>query len=226
MPWQAKQQLNLYTQEFKAPVLPENIKRLLLLLALNFILVLIVSATTSGISFWYQQRLLGVQQQRDFIQQQLHEERRNKPPLLPRDDLLQKKSILENQINSHRKILSYLTQGKFNSSQSLTPLVEQLGEQSIDGVWLESFVITRLGQDVALAGYVDDPAKLSPYVTSLIQRSAYKGKAFRHINVSNLTDNGQLAFELNTQPKKEKEAANAHSNVQSNFVAGENYGAY
>lgn len=205
MSWQIKQRVNFYTDEFKPPQLPDEIARLLLISAALMSLMLVVFVCAWSYSGWQGRALDNARQQQAFLQQQLETIKAERPPLIADSGLEQQKQLQEQRLVANQKILRYLTQGQLEQSHSFTPMVEQLGEQDIKGVWLQSFVIDEQGQRIGLNGYVDDPAKLSPYISSLVNRSAYKNRAFRFIDLQKNEGNSWLKFELDTRARDEQE---------------------
>lgn len=202
MSWQVKQQVNFYTDDFRPPHLPEDIALLLLQLAANLGLVVVLLLFTYLFSVWQNSNLIDSHQRHDFLQTQLEEMKASRPPLVADAGLTATKEKSQRDLISSQKILRFLTRGQLEESKSFTTLVEQLGEQDIKGVWLQKFSIDQQGTHIALQGYVDDPVKLSPYVASLVQRSAYKNKAFRYIDVKKAEGTSWLKFELDTQAKQ------------------------
>ena len=207
MSWQIKQRVNFFTDEFKPPQLPDEIARLILILAAVTSLMLVVLVSAWSYSGWQERALEAARQQQAFLRQQLETLKAERPPLAVDTGLEQQKQQQEQRLIAHQKILRYLTQGQLQQSYSFTPMVEQLGEQNIKGVWLQSFAIDDQGQRIGLNGYVDDPAKLSPYVSSLVNRSAYKNRAFRFIDLQKNEDNSWLKFELDTRARDKQDKA-------------------
>ena len=205
MSWQVKQQINFYTDEFRPPQLPDDIARLLLQLAGSAAVALVLALIVFGFSVWQGKSLDSAREQQTFLQQQLEQEKASRPPLSIDSGLQQQKEVAEAKLRSGEKILRYLTQGQLEESYSFTSMVEQLGDQDVKGVWLQSFAIEEQGARVSLAGYVDDPAKLSPYISSLVQRSAYRNKAFRFIDLQKNKANSWLKFELDTRAREKEE---------------------
>ena len=207
MSWQVKQRINFYTDEFRPPQLPDDIARLLWSFAANAAVVLLLTLLVGVYAVWQNKNLSTAESRHSYLQQQLEQVRASRPPLLEDSALKLAKENAEQQLKTSRGILRYLTQGHLEKSQSFTAMVEQLGDQDVKGVWLQSFVISDQGQRINLAGYVDDPAKLSPYISTLVKRDAYKNKAFRFIDIQKNETNSWLKFELDTrQPEKEQQS--------------------
>lgn len=220
MSWQVKQQINFYTDEFRPPHLPEDIARLLLQLGANLGVVLLLLLIIFLFSLWQKSHFEDASQRQSFLQNKLEEVKAARPPLVVDEGLKASKKKAQDDLVSSQKILRYLTQGQLEESKSFTTLVEQLGEQDVKGVWLQSFSIDQQGTHIALQGYVDDPVKLSPYVASLVQRSAYQDKAFRYIDVKKAENTRWLKFELDTQAKKVEENSAVNNPLMKSLAIG------
>lgn len=201
MNWQVKQQINFYTEAFQPPQLPRDIAYVLLGLSLNIVLMLTLAFASWIYVKWEEKQLAAIQQQELFLQQQIEQVMASRPTLEVDSALEQRKLQAEENLSSSRKILSYLTQGHLQQSHSYSSKVAQLGEQKIDGVWLQRFLIADQGQQVILEGFLDDPAKLSPYISTLVQRPAYQDIAFRFVDIQKPEEQRWLSFVLDTHSR-------------------------
>jgi len=198
MSWQVKQRINFYSDEFRPPQLPAQVATLLLALGGSVALVLLLTLLALGYTRWESARLADAQWQAGQLQQQLDQLLAARPPLSRDAGLQRQQQQAVAALQASRQVLSYLTQGKLQRSQSFTAQVEQLGQQNIRGVWLQRFRIS--GDGVRLQGYLDQPQKLSAYIASLVQRPAYQGVAFRHVDVQKSDHHNGLIFELDSRP--------------------------
>jgi Tfp pilus assembly protein PilN len=101
-----------------------------------------------------------------------------------------------------KRVISFLRQDSINDSTSFTPLVEQLSQQAVKGVWLSKFAVINQGKDIQLFGYAQSPDKVSKYLAMLGNQEAYQGRVFRQIQVTR----GEQAwneFFLSTQEKED-----------------------
>jgi Tfp pilus assembly protein PilN len=96
-----------------------------------------------------------------------------------------------------KRVISFLRQDSINDSSSFTPLVEQLSQQNITGIWLSKFEVANQGQDIQLFGYAKTPSQVSRYLTMLGTQPAYQGRAFKQILV-NRGDQAWNKFFLST----------------------------
>lgn len=201
MNWQVKQQINFYTDDFKPPQLPKEIAYVLLGVVINVVVMLLLTLLSWGYEQWEKRQLNVVQQQETFLQQQIEQVMSERPTLEVDSALEQRKAQSQKNLEGSRKILSYLTQGHLKQSHSYSNKITQLGDQSIEGVWLQRFVIADQGQRVILQGFLDDPSKLSPYISTLVEKSAYQDVSFRFIDVQKQEDHSWLLFELDTHTR-------------------------
>jgi hypothetical protein len=207
MSWQIQQRVNFYIEEFRPPALPQNIRRLLLQLAASAALMLLLTLLLLAYLQWQQHEQLQESRQIEQLSAQLETEIARHPPLVADSGLQLQVEQARLQLAASQKILFYLGREQLQQSQSVTPLVAQLGEQQVSGVWLQGFRVSDAGQQVRLQGFVDEPEKLSRYVVELLQRSAYRGKSFSQIDVQR---SGQrwLSFLLDTEaPAPDDETA-------------------
>ena len=82
-----------------------------------------------------------------------------------------------------KRVVSFLRQDSISARSSFTPLVEQLSQQNVSGIWLSKVEILNQGKDIQLSGFAKTPDKVSRYITTLGTKDAYKGRAFKQINV-------------------------------------------
>ncbi|GGY38129.1 hypothetical protein GCM10011297_09090 [Bacterioplanes sanyensis] len=191
-----KQRINFYTAEFHPPRLPAPVARLLLGLAAVSIVLLMIGSVLSWQAQQQQQQRDHWQQQREQASTQLQQLRDSLPPLQQDADLLAQQQRLQSQRRGAQAVLSYLTQGKLEQSQSFSRLLQGLTQLSGQGVWLAGVRIERGGEALTLKGYLQRPEQLSTYVESLLQLPGYRGRAFRHIQLQEVEEQNWLQFEL------------------------------
>ena len=212
MNWQVKQRVNFYIEEFRPPRIPTDLNHLMIGAAVHgvlFVLVLIGLVIN-----WYYQgnRLMKITQSQVMVEQQVANIERERPPLHLDDQLVAERDRARRNLESSQRILRFLTQQELRSSYSFTSMVEQLGEQNINGVWLSRFAFFDEGKQINIEGYTDDPAKVSRYVSTLLARSSYEQHAFRFVDVHKAEGKPWLSFRLDTRPE-EKQTAQAGAPV-------------
>lgn len=200
MSWTIKQRIDFYLPEFRPPLLPRRIRLLLLGLLLHAAILLLVTLALAVMIRYQHQQGLTLQAQQQPLEQAIAEQRALRPPLVEDAQLLQQRQQAREQLQSAQSVLMYLSRQQLQDSQRFTPLVMQLAEQDIAGIWLTEFSVTQQGRAIALHGYVDQPAKLSRYVSTLLARPAYQGRAFRVVDVKQ-SEHAWMAFELNSEAR-------------------------
>lgn len=200
MSWTIKQRIDFYLPEFRPPVLPRRIRLLLLGLLLHAVILLLVVLLLHAVDRYEQRSLAALKAQQPSVQQAITEQRALRPPLVEDEQLLQQRQQAREQLQSAQSVLMYLSRQQLQDSRSLTPLVMQLAEQDIAGIWLTEFSIAQQGRAIALHGYVDQPAKISRYVSTLLSRPAYQGRVFRVVDVQQ-SEQDWMTFELNSEAR-------------------------
>lgn len=199
MSWQIKQHLDFYIEEFQPPKIPRELRVMITSAAVHVAAMLVIALGLMSFWFWQGEELKYAQQQQKFLEQQIVEIQALRPPLVVDARLAEQRDLARRQLEGGQKVLRYLTQQQLEEGQSFTQLVSQLGDQHVAGVWLNQFSISDQGRHISLHGYVDDPAKISKYVATLVEKRAYQGRAFRYIDVQKEEDKQWLRFQLDTR---------------------------
>jgi Tfp pilus assembly protein PilN len=121
-------------------------------------------------------------------------------------NLEQEKKLLVKQ----KRVISFLRQDSISARSSFTPLIEQLSQQDVSGIWLSEIEILGQGKDIQLSGFAQTPEKVSQYITSLGSKDAYRGRAFRQINIVQ-GDTPWNEFFLSTQKQSLKKSSQSQS---------------
>lgn len=218
MNWQVKQRVNFYLDEFQPPRIPADLNRLLIGAVVHGVLFLLV--LVGLVINWYYQgnRLMHISREQSSVEQQVANIERERPPLLLDEQLVAERDRTRRNLESSQRILRFLSQQELSSSYSFTSMVEQLGEQNINGVWLNRFAFYDEGKQINIEGYTDDPAKVSRYVTTLLARSSYEQHAFRFVDVHKTEGKPWLSFRLDTRPEDKPAAAAGSPALTSNEV--------
>jgi Tfp pilus assembly protein PilN len=82
-----------------------------------------------------------------------------------------------------KRVVGFLRQDFIGARSSFTPLIEQLSQQKVNGIWLSKIEIFNRGNDIQLSGFSKTPEKVSHYITTLGSKNAYQGRAFKYINI-------------------------------------------
>lgn len=181
---QAKQSINLYLPQFRPPQLSPAIILLIKVSVVGFISLLILV----GLLFFGKLYLGSQLQQAKIEQAELNQELVNVIAQLPNmivdKNLLMKIEREEKLLAKQKRVISFLHQDSISDSSSFTPLVEQLSQQNIKGIWLSKFEVINRGKDIQLFGYAKTPDRVSDYLNMLGTQSAYQGRAFKQIHIS------------------------------------------
>tara|TARA_R110001583_G_scaffold130242_1_gene282008 strand:+ start:936 stop:1586 length:651 start_codon:yes stop_codon:yes gene_type:complete len=199
MSWQIKQNLNFYIEEFQPPKIPRELRLMITSAAVHVMAMVVIAIGLMSFWFWQGSELKNAQEQQRFLEKKIVEIQALRPPLVVDARLAEQRDLARRQLEGGQKVLRYLTQQQLEEGQSFTQLVSQLGDQNVKGVWLNQFSISDQGRHIGLQGYVDDPAKISKYVSTLVEKSAYQRRAFRYIDVQKEDDKQWLRFQLDTR---------------------------
>jgi len=196
-----KHSINLYLPRFRPPELSTAMMLLIKVSGLGFILLLIIVSM-----LFLSQLYLSAQVDTAKLEQQaLNDELVAVIAQLPNTVIDQnlvlrierEKKLLEKQT----RVISFLRQDSIKDSSSYTPLVEQLSQQSVKGIWLSKFEVINQGNDIQLHGFAKTPDQVSRYLTMLGTQPAYQGRAFKQIDI-NRGNQAWSEFFLSTQEQE------------------------
>lgn len=201
---QVKHSINLYLPRFRPAQLSPAIQRLitLCLTVLSGLLVLSVGLLLSNEYFANQLELAKQEQTR--LSKELNIVVSQLPNAVVDKNLQNQIAREEKRLTRQRRVISFLRQDSISESSSFTSLVEQLAQQNLNGIWLKRFEVINQGKDIQLYGYSKGPEKVSSYLSVLGTQPAYKGRAFKQINIVR-GSNSLNEFFLSTQQEKNSE---------------------
>jgi Tfp pilus assembly protein PilN len=211
-----KQQVNLYLPRFRPAQLSVAMKLLVKSLLAVFIFLLVASILLATTRLILQSQLAQTEEEQQVLNGKLT------VLLSEAANMTIDKSLLKNiereqlLLEKQRRVISFLRQDSINDSTSFTPLVEQLSQQAVEGVWLSKFEIIHQGKDIQLFGFAQSPDKVSKYLTMLGDQKAYQGRVFKQIQVKR-GEKALSKFFLSTQEKD-----NASSLVVPDPMSGAN----
>jgi Tfp pilus assembly protein PilN len=205
-----KHSINLYLPRFQPPQLSQEVLLLIKLCLITFIGLVAISA-----GLWvFQVNTSGHLAELEKEQQQLNIELKTRISQFPStsvDNNLQANLEREKKLFAkQQRVVSFLRQDSISARSSFTPLVEQLSQQSVSGIWLSKIEIINQGNDVQLSGFAQNPEKVSRYITTLGSKKAYQGRAFKHISVMQ-GDNSWNKFFLSTKKQNSDNLSTAQS---------------
>lgn len=197
MSWQLKQRVNFFTDDFRPPKMPEDIRFLLTGLVLTFAALSACALLLLVGRVWQESVLTSEQQERLRLQQLIAEEMQRLPPLVVDPQLEQQLKAAQDHLQNSQRVLTYLSREGQSQRTSFTALVTQLGQAESEGVWLSAFSLLDGGHNIELRGFVKEARQLSPYIEALTAQPAFQGRAFRQVDVSE--ENQHLQFYLDTR---------------------------
>lgn len=197
MSWQLKQRVNFFTDDFRPPKMPEDIRFLLTGLVLTFAALSACALLLLVGRVWQESVLTSEQQERLRLQQLIAEEMQRLPPLVVDPQLEQQLKAAQDHLQNSQRVLTYLSREGQSQRTSFTALVTQLGLAESEGVWLSAFSLLDGGHNIELRGFVKEARQLSPYIEALTAQPAFQGRAFRQVDVSE--ENQHLQFYLDTR---------------------------
>ncbi|MCA6064250.1 hypothetical protein [Thalassolituus marinus] len=197
MSWQLKQRVNFFTDDFRPPKMPEDIRFLLTGLVLTFAALSACALLLLVGRVWQESVLTSEQQERLRLQQLIAEEMQRLPPLVVDPQLEQQLKAAQDHLQNSQRVLAYLSREGQSQRTSFTALVTQLGQAESEGVWLSAFSLLDGGHNIELRGFVKEARQLSPYIEALTAQPAFQGRAFRQVDVSE--ENQHLQFYLDTR---------------------------
>lgn len=199
MSWQIHQHINFYTDEFRPPSLPQDIRRLLVQMGVAAGVAVLAVVLLLMAEQWSGYGLQQSRQQQLSLQQQIATEQLRYPPLVLDPQLQKQLSSARSTLQNSQRVLTYLSQENIGERISLTPLVTQLGDVQSDGIWLSGFSLFNRGEQVELRGYAQQAAQISPYIAALAEQPAYAGKAFRQVDLQQADGQPYLIFRLDSR---------------------------
>ncbi len=197
MSWQLKQRVNFFTDDFRPPKMPEDIRFLLTGLVLTFVAFAAFALLLLVGRVWQESVHTAEQQERLRLQQMIADEMQRLPPMVIDPQLEQQLKSAQDHLQNSQKVLTYLSREGQSQRSSFTALVTQLGQVESEGVWLSAFSLLDGGRNIELRGFVKEARQLSPYIEALTAQPAFQGRAFRQVDVSE--ENQHLQFYLDTR---------------------------
>jgi len=208
MSWQVKQKINFYSDEFRPPELPADVHRLLsmsgyaLLMSLGLAVVLLAS------EWWLARELQQSQEQVAQLNLKIEDEQRNAPPLNLDPQLEAQQALARANLLNTQRVLNYLSRQNIEERLTFTPLLQDLGNVAVEGVWLSAVDLSDQGRHVQLRGHAIQASLLSPYIAELSQQPAYVRRGFGRIEMTE-SDQGQKAMYFILDTRTEMQQGNA-----------------
>ena len=200
-----KQHINLYLPRFRPEQLSAAMQLLVKSTAVALAFLLLVSIILMSSRMILQSQLEKSKQDQLMLTAELDDALAKMPNLMVDNILLEKIENQKELLKKQKRVISFLRQDSINDKASFTPLVEQLSQQSVEGVWLSRFEVINYGKDIQLFGFAKTPDKVSKYLSMLGENEAYQGRVFKQIQVKR-GNKSWSEFFLSTQELKDDEA--------------------
>lgn len=178
-----KQHINLYLPRFRPEQLSAAMQLLVKSTAVVFIVLLTVSVLLISTRLILRSQLEQSKQDQEVLNSELNHVLSQMPNMSIDNTLVEKVEKNKQLLKKQKRVVSFLRQDSINDKASFTPLVEQLSQQAVEGVWLSKFEVINYGKDIQLFGYAKTPDKVSKYLTMLGEKEAYQGRVFKQIQV-------------------------------------------
>lgn len=203
-----KHQINLYLPRFRPPKLPREVIVLMMAGSLTILVLFIITLGLWGFNAYTAANIDQLQAKQSQHSSELKALVAQLPDMNVDTSLEARIAREQKQLEQQRRVISFLRQDLINDRSSFTSLFEQLSHQKINGIWLSKIEILNNSADIQLYGFAQTPSKVSRYISALGEKSAYIGRSFKQINVTQ----GQYSwneFFLSTKKQQEPTATTA-----------------
>ncbi|MBF0425021.1 MAG: hypothetical protein HQL66_04265 [Magnetococcales bacterium] len=179
-----QQQVNLYQSRFhvKKEFL---VARGMLLVLLIFILNLVVA---SGIMNWLAAREEGelqfLTEQQQKKAQMLQDLSKKFPPPKVSEALLNETKELRKESTRMRTVMDLLNQSRRGNARGFSGIMEALGREKVEGLWLDGIGVYSGGEDLILEGKARNADLVPRYLTRLSNQKVFSGRRFSFFQMS------------------------------------------
>ncbi|GEM_PF-3516957 len=180
---QVKHSINLYLPRFRPPQLSAAMQRLIKVCGGALLGLVLITALLFFVKLYLQNQFEFVKQEQARLNEELSVVIAQLPNTVVDKNLQMRITREEKLLAKQRRVITFLRQDSISDSSSFTPLVEQLSQQNVKGIWLSKFEVINQGQDIQLFGFAKTPEQVSRYLSMLGTQPAYQGRAFKQINV-------------------------------------------
>lgn len=201
-----KHSINLYLPQFRPPQLSREIVLLLKVCSITFIGLVVLSIVLFVFKIYSSGQLVQLKEEQKQLNNELTILISQFPNLSIDRDLQDNIEREKKLLTKKNRVISFLRQDSINARSSFTPLIEQLSQQNVSGIWLSKVEIINQGKDIQLTGFAKTPEKVSLYMTMLGTKDAYRGRTFKQINI--IKGNAPWnEFFLSTKKKRSDDAS-------------------
>lgn len=197
---QVKHAINLHLPRFRPPQLSPAMQRLIKVCAVGLFGIIVLSLCLFLLRIYFDSQLESAKEEQLRLEAELNLVVSQLPNTVVDKNLQNQIAREEKLLAKQHRVITFLRQDSISDSSSFTSLVEQLSNQNVKNIWLSKFEVINQGQDIQLYGYAKTPEQVSRYLSLLGTQEAYKGRAFKQINIVR-GKNGWNEFFLSTQPE-------------------------
>lgn len=178
-----KHQINLYLPRFRPPKLSQDVLKFIKVCSISWLILIVLALVLYVVQSYLETEILDLNKEQAY-QANILSELNAQAPSMSVDKNLEQSIEREKQLLANQKrAISFLRQDTISKKNSFTPLVAQLSQQAIEGIWLSKIEIMNQGSDIQLYGFAQNPNQISRYIAALGEKNAYRGRTFKQINV-------------------------------------------
>jgi hypothetical protein len=107
------------------------------------------------------------------------------------------------QLQARRHILQWVDRSQSKREIIFSAMLEGLGRQHVQGLWLTEIDILNSGDDLNLRGSTVNPKLLPEFIGRLKNEPAYVGREFRRVTMSQQDETNILNFMLTTRKSED-----------------------
>jgi Tfp pilus assembly protein PilN len=205
-----KHSINLYLPQFQPPQLSHEILLLIKACLITLFGLVAVAIVLLAFQFYFSGQIAELERERKILDLELATLIAKFPNTSINKNLQASLEREKKLLVKQKRVISFLRQDSISARSSFTPLIEQLSQQDVSGIWLSEIEILDQGKDIQLSGFAKTPEKVSRYITTLGSKDAYRGRAFRQINIVQ-GDTPWNEFFLSTQKQSQKESSQSRA---------------
>lgn len=193
----ARQEVNLYTAEFHAPVEFLSLTKTVVLWGVAVLAVLGWALAQRYVEGHAQDRLSQAQAAVAAAEHQLSATQMRLASHVPAPDLVAGAARATREAEAKERLLAALAQGAPLLRQGFSTAMTELARRPVPGLWLNQIRIS--GADLALAGETREAELVPRYVERLDGAAGFASQAYTRLRIDRQAVDGVLSFELNTR---------------------------
>ena len=200
------QQINLYQEQFHEIKVSLPAKRL----AIVICGLLTVMTLSSVVLSWVNSSNATTEQRLEQEVEVLRRENKNAQTRLESQDidpiLARSVSVAMKQLHARQRIMDWVNASQSDGAAPFSSLLEGLGRQRVEGLWLSQIEILSSGIDLDLRGSTVDPQLLPRFIARLRDEPIYIGREFRRVAMHEEDDNSNIInFRITTKKSPDGE---------------------